>query len=181
MKNLLIVVDCQKDFLLPDGKLNLGHDTKKLIKDISDFVKGFEGDVIYTLDSHKKDSCEFKLFPEHCVRDTVGMELVEELKESKPNNFYVIEKSSFTDEYIVFLINKLSYREDYSEIHVVGICTHICVHDIISDIVNHYKNEHNITPKVIVHKNLVDDFNPEMAEFALKRLQNLYGVTVKEV
>ena len=75
----LFVVDMQNDFLLNDGKLNLGHDTKELRERVASFVKDFKGHVSFTQDSHNTESCEFKLFPQHCLVETDGWEIVDEL------------------------------------------------------------------------------------------------------
>ena len=65
-----------------------------------------------------------------------------------------------------------------SEIYVVGVCTHICIHDIVAGIVNEFKNRHDKLPDLKILKDMTGDFDIEMADFALKRLKNLYGVEV---
>lgn len=173
---VLIVVDCQNDFLLNEGSLNLGHDTKDLRENIAKLVKSFEGMLYFTYDNHQENDCEFNTFPKHCIEHTQGHKLVEEIKAViKDKNYELFPKKSFTGASIINLANQLA-DNDIKEIHVVGVCTHVCVHDIVSTIVNHTKNAHGYIPEVIVHEKLVDDFNPEMAKFALQRMQNLYGV-----
>jgi len=174
----LIVVDCQNDFLLNEGSLNLGHDTKELRDNLANFVKNFDGKIYFTYDNHKEDDCEFANFPKHCVENTQGVMLVDELKAIlKDIDFETLAKRSYTGGSILNMANELA-DNDIREIHVVGVCLHICVHDIVSTIVNHTKNFHEYIPKIVIHRDLVDDFNPEMGEFALKRMQNLYGVEV---
>ena len=53
-----------------------------------------------------------------------------------------------------------------------------CVHDTVVSIVNTSKETHNTMPDITIHKDLVDDFDPTMAKFALERLRTLYGVKV---
>jgi len=177
MSKALIIVDCQNDFLLETGSLNLGHDTKELRENIANFTKNFKGKLFFTCDCHQDDDCEFKTFPKHCVENTEGIELVDELKEviTEGVDFNILAKKSFTGETIINLADELA-KNGTKEIHVVGVCVHICVHDIIGTLVNHTKNLHGYIPQIIVHKDLVDDFNPEMADFALKRMESLYGV-----
>jgi len=175
MNKVLVVVDMQNDFLLEEGSLNLGHDTKELREKVAELAKGFEGKVYFTYDNHQEDDCEFGTFPKHCVEHTSGHQLVEELKAIlKEIEFETLAKKSYTGGSILNLANQLA-DNDIQEVHVVGVCTHICVHDIVGTLVNHTKNFHGYIPEIIIHKDLVDDFNPDMAEFALKRMESLYG------
>lgn len=186
----LYVIDVQNDFLLNDGKLNLGHDTKELRERIAAYIKDFKGHVVLTQDTHEMGSCEFNAFPEHCILSSKGWDIVDEVKEAiKPrktkhstmrekkdiDTYEVIFKRSFSGTELIYTLDdEVLVRE----INIVGVCSHICVHDIVTSIVNYAKEHLNIIPKIIIHKDMVDDFNTEMAEFALKRLQSLYGVEV---
>jgi len=175
MDKVLIVVDMQNDFLLDEGSLNLGHDTKDLRERMAEFVDKFEGRLYLTYDNHQEDDCEFETFPKHCIEHTNGHKLVNELKAViRGKDFETLAKKSYTGGAITNLANELA-DNDIKEIHVVGVCTHICVHDIVATLVNHTKNFHGYIPQIIIHKDLIDDFNPEMAEFAVQRMQNLYG------
>jgi len=176
MKNVLVVVDMQNDFLLNDGALNLGHDTAALRKRVADFVRGFDGQVYLTYDSHGEDAAEFKAFPKHCIKGTKGAEICDEVAEAAKGG-QPIPKQSYTADLVSSVL--ASEVDQDTTVHVVGVCTHICVHDVVAGFVNLVKNEKNFMPKVIVHRDMVDDFDPAMAEFALKRLKNLYGVALE--
>lgn len=200
----LFVIDMQKDFLLDSGKLNLGHDTKDLIQRVSHYIRDFKGHVVLTQDSHNADSCEFPAFPEHCIFESEGWDLADDiyasvqgrrpvvtlppqaepvdprvaemLKEKKgDDSVEVIFKRTFGGLGIMWTLDEETIR---GEIHLAGVCTHICIHDTVALIVNFAKEKFNIQPKVIVHKDLIDDFNSEMAEMTLKRMQSLYGVEI---
>lgn len=178
MKGLL-VVDMQNDFLdVEKGSLNVGHDTTELQNRVAEFIKGFDGDIVISYDTHDEDCCEFNTFPAHCVKGTWGHSLAEPVRDALKHvdslGIGVGYKNSFSGEGV---LDELG--ENYDELHVVGVCTHICVHDLVVDYVNRIKNSQNKIPKIIIHKDMVDDFDPQMAEFALKRLQNLYGVEVR--
>lgn len=178
MKNVLVVVDMQKDFLLNNGSLNLGHDTAELRKRVADFVRDFDGDIYLTYDSHDETAVEFKSFPKHCVKGTEGAEICDEITEAaKGKQAFRIPKESYTADLISTVLDQ-NITED-TTLHVVGVVTHICVHDVVAALVNKTKNEKNFIPKIVIHRNMVDDFNPEMEKFALTRLQNLYGVVVQ--
>lgn len=175
MKKALIVVDMQNDFLLEEGSLNLGHDTKTLRENIAKLVDTFEGQIYLTFDKHQEDDCEFTVFPVHCVEHTEGHKLAEEIKNVlRGKNFLTAGKKSYTGGAVTNMANELA-DNNIKEIHVVGVCTHICVHDVVGTLVNHTKEIHNYIPQIIIHKDLVDDFAPDMAEFALKRMESLYG------
>ena len=183
----LIVVDMQKDFVDSDGKLSifpaLGKDkTEKLINGVAKYIEDFQGRVFYTLDTHDETSCEFDTFPAHCIKGTSGHDLTQKVqeainaKEVKHQRIIgSLKKSSYTG---TRLAEYLSSTYPDMEFHIVGVCTHICVHDVASSIVNRFKEDHNKIPKIIIPKELVGDFDQEMADYALKRLSNLYGAEV---
>ncbi len=183
MKKVLVIVDCQMDFLDPNGSLYLGHDTTGLIKRISQFINNFDGDLVYTQDWHEEEDVEFTQFPKHCVEDTWGSDIIPEINEADimPNHTSIVfTKKGYTDTQIPRFLSSYAFQDKDAEFHFVGVCTHICVLDIISSLVNEIKEVGRVPylPKIIVHKDMVDDFNPEMAEFALKRMQSLYNVTL---
>lgn len=174
---LLIVVDMQNDFLRPFGSLNLGHDTTALISNVAKYIENFDGTVIATKDYHLKEDedVEFKMFPPHCIAETEGSDIVKEVKEQLDRkNATIVHKKSFSCTDLNLAIPPALIKT----IEVVGVCIHICVHDVIGQVANTFKNKLNILPKITIHRDMVDDFDPEMAEYALKRMKNLYGVEV---
>lgn len=181
---LLIVVDMQKDFVDPDGKLTLYSEgkTEKLVDGIADYIKNFDGRVFYTLDTHESFSCEFNSFPAHCVEGTEGHKLTNKIanailekERAHQRTIQGLGKVSYTG---TKLVDFLATTYPDMEYHIVGVCTHICVHDITSSLVNRFKEIYNKVPKIVIPKQLTGDFDPEMAEFALKRLERLYGAQV---
>lgn len=183
----LIVVDMQKDFVDSDGKLSifpaLGETkTTKLIQDVADYITNFKGRIFYTLDTHNEDSCEFDSFPPHCIEGTDGHELTQvvadaiaERERKDQRRIGSIKKASFTGTRLAQYLTETYPDVDYT---IVGVCTHICVHDIASGLVNRFKEVHNKIPKITIPRHLTGDFDPEMADHALKRLENLYGAKV---
>ena len=74
---VLIVVDCQNDFI--DGSLG-SEEAQRIVPNIVDKIKNFDGDAIFfTMDSHKEDYLDTpegkKLPVEHCIYDTHGWSL----------------------------------------------------------------------------------------------------------
>lgn len=49
MKNVLIVVDMQKDFI--DGALGT-KEAEAIVDNAAEFVKAFDGEVVFTRDTH---------------------------------------------------------------------------------------------------------------------------------
>jgi len=175
----LIVVDCQNDFLLSRGSLGLGHDTGVLREKMAKFIDNFDGSIYVTKDTHAEDDCEFNVFPKHCIRDTWGHRIIKEIDNVlQRKNHTSLEKKSYTGDIIHVLADELA-DEGIQEIHLVGVCLHICVHDIVGTLVNYTKEKYNYIPQIIIHKELVDDFDQEMAEFALKRMESLYGAKIE--
>lgn len=184
---LLLVIDMQKDFVDEDGTLSiypaLGKEkTEKLISNVAEAITNFKGRVLYTLDTHTPDSCEFESFPPHCVEETKGWELTDKVCEAISTReletqrvIHDVKKVSFNG---TSLSDYLARTFDDMEFHIAGVCTHICVHDVVAGLVHSMKEKHNKLPKIVIDRKLVGDFDEEMAEFALKRMHNLYGVEV---
>ena len=181
MTKTLIVVDMLKDFLKPDGKLYCGPTAEAIIPGVVELVKKYKenGDVIIFLaDAHDEDDLEFERFPKHCVAGTEGAELIEELKDIVTHgagrfvydNFEMIEKTRYSGFYDTDLADAVFF-EDPDLVEVVGICTSICVMDTVGGLANR-------DYKINLYKDLVADFDQEMHEMALKRMETLYGVNM---
>ena len=73
MKKLLVVVDMQNDFVT--GAL-ANTEAQKIVGDINDYVKTFDGEVVFTRDTHQPNYMETqegsKLPVVHCVEGTEG-------------------------------------------------------------------------------------------------------------
>ena len=130
---ILIVVDMQHDFI--DGPLGTKEartivpKVKKLISNLS------EGDfIIFTQDTHTEDylyTQEGKKLPvKHCIEDTHGWEILEELTEEACKGkagAYVMEKCCFGTIDIVNQIDYMIQHAPIDEILFCGVCTDICV------------------------------------------------------
>lgn len=124
MKKLLVVVDMQKDFI--DGSLG-SKEAVAIVPNVKRKIEEYEraGDqVIFTLDTHEKnylDTQEGKKLPVvHCVRETIGWELDQSLREYQGIRF---EKNTFGSKALAeYLAGK-----EYESIELVGLCTDICV------------------------------------------------------
>ena len=172
---ILVVVDMLNDFLKPDGKLYCGPTAEAIIPGVVELAKKYaENDdvILFLADAHDEDDLEFERFPKHCVADTDGDELIDELKQVVEGyeNFEIIEKKRYSGFFETDLEDALFF-EDPDLVEVVGICTSICVMDTVGGLANR-------DLKINLYKDLVADFDPEMHEMALKRMENLYGVNM---
>lgn len=126
MKNLLVVVDYQVDFV--QGSLG-NKNALKIYPNILDVVNKFKennDDIIFTKDTHENNylnTIEGKNLPIiHCLKNSEGHKLYKDL-ENISKSYTVINKETFPS---IDLINVLKNKE-YEEIYVCGVITNICV------------------------------------------------------
>lgn len=121
-KRLLVVVDMQNDFTT--GAL-ANADAAKIIPEINDYVKNFEGDVAFTRDTHKTNymsTQEGKKLPvPHCIEGTDGWQIVSGI--NIPVGSVTFNKPTFGS---VDLANYIKEHK-YDEVEFCGTCTGICV------------------------------------------------------
>lgn len=119
----LIVVDMQVDFI--SGSLGSDH-AAVIVSNVVDKVKDFDGKVIFTRDTHFDDYSETqegkKLPILHCVKDTGGWQICDELK---PFVDTVVDKVTFGSVDLPKLL--VDCGEPIEEIELCGLCTDICV------------------------------------------------------
>lgn len=169
----LLVIDMLNDFLLPEGKLFVGESGQKIIPFIRDKITEFrrEGErVIYICDSHRSDDAEFAMFPPHSVRGTRGGRVVEEL--APYGDDIIILKRRYSAFFATEL--DLTLRElGLTHLVLTGVCTNICVLYTAAD-------ARNLGYHVTVFREGVASFSMESHEFALKEMELVLGVTVKQ-
>ena len=115
----LIVVDMQVDFITGSLGSNLAE---AIVSNVVEKVKNFDGKVIFTRDTHFADFLQTqegrKLPVEHCIKDTDGWQICDELK---PYANEVVDKITFGSVDLPQMIT------DADEIELCGLCTDICV------------------------------------------------------
>ena len=86
MKNILLIVDPQNDFIT--GSLAVEGAKEKMMK-LAEYINGDHPSYDYvcvTMDTHPKNHCSFKenggIWPVHCVYDTNGWDLPEYLNDA---------------------------------------------------------------------------------------------------
>ena len=126
MKKYLIVIDMQKDFV--DGALGT-KEAEVIVPAVLDKVNSFDGEVIFTKDTHFEDyltTSEGAMLPvEHCIKGTEGWQLIPPLeKYCTENNCKVYEKLTFGS---VELAQDMLAEQTIESIELIGLCTDICV------------------------------------------------------
>lgn len=125
MKNLLIVIDMQVDFI--SGALGT-KEAEAIVPAVIQKITGFDGDVIFTRDTHSEmylDTAEGKKLPViHCVKDSPGWEIHPDVFQAgRGKTVAVIDKPTFGSTELCDFVA----AGDYGAIELVGLCTDICV------------------------------------------------------
>lgn len=128
MNKLLVVIDMQNDFI--NGALGTAEATR-IVDNVVDKIKTFDGDVVYTKDSHTADYLKThegrKLPVQHCLKGTDGWRLhpdIEKLFLDKQCRGF--EKFGFGSKELPLWIEK-NYPDGLDEIVLVGLCTDACI------------------------------------------------------
>lgn len=130
MKNVLIVVDMQKDFV--DGALG-SPEAQSIVPHVEAYIqKAFASgtEILFTRDTHCEDylnTREGKYLPvPHCIKNTAGWQIIPELasytKEAK-----IIDKPTFGSVELIKLLTEENSNEPINNITLIGLCTDICV------------------------------------------------------
>ncbi len=123
---ILIVVDMQNDFI--DQALGT-KEAVGIVEHVAKKIKGFDGKVIYTQDTHPEnylETQEGKNLPvKHCVKGSEGWQISAILPVKEDDT--VIEKPTFGSVELGVYLKKLAEDVEIEEIEVIGLCTDICV------------------------------------------------------
>ena len=123
MKNILIVVDMQNDFI--DGALGT-TEALAIVPYVKTLIEGFDGEVLFTRDTHFENYMETEegrnLPVPHCIKGTQGWEIRGELDALRKRE--AIDKLTFGSR---DLVDVLAREGEIESITFVGLCTDICV------------------------------------------------------
>lgn len=128
MKKFLIVVDMQKDFV--DGALGT-PEAVKIVPNVVKKIKGFDGEIIVTYDTHSEnymETSEGKHLPvPHCIKGTDGWMLDSDVQNAlKGREYTEVEKPTFGSVNLPDIIKSKAGDEEFS-VELIGLCTDICV------------------------------------------------------
>lgn len=169
MKEALLVVDCQNDFV--DGVLG-SEAAKAIMPQVEEFVRNFDGSVYATVDKHRTEETMFnysygetiegKNIPEHCMLGTDGAKLYGNLSR------LIAEQNIYSKEAFMCVQLALARKiSDFDVIHIIGLVTDICV-------VSNALYLRSIFPgkRIVCHANLCAGTTPENHEAALKVMKS---------
>lgn len=126
MQKVLVVVDMQNDFI--DGALGT-KEAQAIVPNVKQKIEKFEGTVLFTRDTHEAcylETQEGKNLPvEHCIKDTNGWEIREEL--DKLRKTQPIDKVTFGSSQLGSILVDIDKSEKIESITFIGLCTDICV------------------------------------------------------
>ena len=128
MKNILIVVDMQNDFV--DGALGTSE-AEGIIDTVVKKIESFDGDIFVTYDTHFENYMQTqegsKLPVPHCIKGTDGWNLNAKVQSALENKEYIqIEKTTFGAVEMPKIIAD-RYKSEEISIELIGLCTDICV------------------------------------------------------
>jgi len=126
MNDILIVVDMQNDFI--DGALGT-PEAVAIVPNVLEKIKGFEGRVIFTRDTHLDnymDTQEGKNLPvPHCIKDSEGWQIRSELDALRKEE--AIDKPTFGSVELSSMLVEENRKNPIGSVTLIGLCTDICV------------------------------------------------------
>lgn len=125
IRNVLVVVDMQKDFI--DGALGT-KEAVQIVDNVAELVKSFDGEVVFTRDTHFDDYLETqegkKLPVPHCIKGTDGWQIDKKLETLRPDGMKVFDKLTFGSMELAAYLQSI---ETLEHVTIIGLCTDICV------------------------------------------------------
>ena len=166
MKKVLVLVDCQKDFMDKDGALYV-EGAEEIKMNIVELVRSQQWDkILITKDTHvsdiykESDECLKFGFPLHCEIDTKGHDLFDTLESTLANikdiDIHVFNKDKFdiwsSDEFNSYVDEVLDVKD---QLTICGVATNYCVYYNVRGFINKgFKN-------IIIPKNCVKAIHDE--------------------
>ncbi len=128
VKNILIVVDMQNDFI--DGSLGTSE-AISIVPGVIKRIAEFDGAVYCTKDTHSPSylkTLEGSNLPiQHCIKGTDGWRLNSGVEKAcLDKQAKAVEKDTFGAKNLPAIIAE-DYPDGVDEIEVIGLCTDVCV------------------------------------------------------
>ena len=181
MRQVLIVVDMQNDFVAQKGALS-SPAAREVLPFVQEKVRAAlksGKEVVFTLDTHQEDDAEFDKFSPHCLEGSWGQQLVPELKaltEGRESQVHLVEKNRYSGFYQTDLEEYLGLtegaeRERVAEVELVGVCTNICCFFTAEELANR-----DVPTKVYAQG--MASFDQDAHTFALSQMKSVLGAEV---
>ncbi len=176
MNDLLMVIDMQNDFVTKGGALyfEMAEFVKPVVLDIVRNRISRNYTIIFTKDWHEVSDPEFKRFRPHCIKNSYGSELFDDLKEAVrdyKNSIFILKRrfSAFFGTNLDEILGKLSP----SKIEICGVDTNICVMYTVEELKNRDYD-------VVVYENATASYDEKLHLFAIDQMKNVLGVQLKK-
>lgn len=168
MNTVLIIVDMINDFVT--GRLG-SERAQNIVPRIAELIKkarkkGYP--VIFLRDSHDPSDREMNIWPEHAMKNSIGSEIIPELKPEK--NDIVIEKkwySGFVDTDLPEILKTMKAKT----LVFAGVSTDICVQ-------NNVASAYFSGYKIIVPPDCTASIDEEAYENSLNYMKNIFGAEI---
>ena len=126
MKQFLVVVDMQKDFV--DGALGT-PEAVAIVPKVAEKIDNFYGDIFVTYDTHFDDymqTNEGKYLPvPHCIKGSLGWHLDLKVRMALEGKRYLsVQKMTFGSVELPELIREAAGEEPFT-VELIGLCTDI--------------------------------------------------------
>ena len=163
MKKALIVVDFQNDFI--DGALGFDK-AKTLQSEILRLMSEFDGDIIFTLDTHAQDYLQTKegrnLPVPHCIKGEQGWQMPQKFAPHLQKVRKIFEKGSFGSLDLAAFLRE----QGYEQVEFCGLVSHICVFHNIILAFNALPNA-----RLILHQNATASFDEGLQNHTFELLR----------
>jgi nicotinamidase-related amidase len=126
-RSALIIVDMQNDFVKQGGTLVVpaAGDSISAIRNLLERARRAGVKIVYTQDTAYPGDREFEIWPEHCLINTTGWQIIDELKPDKSD--LVCQKNRYDGFYGTWLDHFLSKVWHIENVVIVGTVSNICV------------------------------------------------------
>lgn len=179
MRQVLIVVDMQNDFVAKEGALN-SMAAREIVPFVREQVRSTlqrGGEVVFTLDTHFEDDAEFEKFPPHCLKGSWGHQLIPELQELLSENVlsqvHWVEKNRYSAFYNTDLEQYLGLKGNSNKavdvVELMGVCTNICCYFTAEELANR-----DVQTKAYIQG--MASFDQDAHEFALRQMEAVLGI-----
>jgi len=168
----LIIIDMQRDFLEKGRALFCGEHARQVIEPIQELIdqeRARGTTVFFTADTHSPDDLEFDMFPPHCLRGSLGAQVIPELA-TRLDNTILIEKQRFSAFFNTNLDEHLQ-EKGINILIICGVCTEICVLHTVAD-------ARNRDYAVEIPRDCVASFDKEAHLFALHHMEKILGARI---